>query len=118
MRPPRPRWPRRFLETNDGILSAWRAWRGSFIKSLPVSSQYRHCERGRPMSNRLIIVSRGNGLTLLRNKYNDERESRRPVHEAKSDMSTPETPSPEQLETFANQYSGRDYTIEIVCPEF
>jgi 7-cyano-7-deazaguanine reductase len=22
------------------------------------------------------------------------------------------------LETFANQYAGRDYTIEIVCPEF
>src|SRR5260370_37582215 len=33
-------------------------------------------------------------------------------------MSTPEAPSPKQLETFANQYSGRDYTIEIVCPEF
>jgi 7-cyano-7-deazaguanine reductase len=23
-----------------------------------------------------------------------------------------------QLETFANQYPGRDYTVEIVCPEF
>lgn len=23
-----------------------------------------------------------------------------------------------ELETFANQYPGRDYTIEIVCPEF
>src|SRR3954454_14986672 len=23
-----------------------------------------------------------------------------------------------QLETFANQFPGRDYTIEIVCPEF
>jgi 7-cyano-7-deazaguanine reductase len=33
-------------------------------------------------------------------------------------MSVPETPSAEQLETFANQYAGRDYTIEIVCPEF
>src|SRR5437660_198981 len=27
-------------------------------------------------------------------------------------------PGAEQLETFANQYPGRDYTIEIVCPEF
>jgi 7-cyano-7-deazaguanine reductase len=27
-------------------------------------------------------------------------------------------PSPDMLETFANQYAGRDYTIEIVCPEF
>jgi 7-cyano-7-deazaguanine reductase len=27
-------------------------------------------------------------------------------------------PSPEMLETFANQYAGREYTIEIVCPEF
>jgi len=24
----------------------------------------------------------------------------------------------DQLETFANQYPGRDYTVEIVCPEF
>jgi 7-cyano-7-deazaguanine reductase len=24
----------------------------------------------------------------------------------------------EALETFANQYPGRDYTIDIVCPEF
>ena len=24
----------------------------------------------------------------------------------------------EKLETFENQYSGREYTIEIVCPEF
>jgi 7-cyano-7-deazaguanine reductase len=24
----------------------------------------------------------------------------------------------QQLETFANQYPNRDYTIEIVCPEF
>lgn len=29
-----------------------------------------------------------------------------------------EMPAREQLETFANQYPGRDYTIEIVCPEF
>src|SRR3984893_12546897 len=29
-----------------------------------------------------------------------------------------ETPSAEQLETFANPSPGRDYTIEIVCPEF
>ncbi len=27
-------------------------------------------------------------------------------------------PSAEMLETFANQYAGREYTIEIVCPEF
>src|SRR5438046_31233 len=27
-------------------------------------------------------------------------------------------PSAEQLETFANPAPGRDYTIEIVCPEF
>jgi 7-cyano-7-deazaguanine reductase len=33
-------------------------------------------------------------------------------------MSTPEAPSAEQLETFANQYPGRDYVIEILCPEF
>src|SRR5437588_11908486 len=30
----------------------------------------------------------------------------------------PDVPSSEQLETFANQYPGRDYVIEIVCPEF
>jgi 7-cyano-7-deazaguanine reductase len=31
---------------------------------------------------------------------------------------TPDTPSFEQLETFPNQYPGRDYEIHIVCPEF
>jgi 7-cyano-7-deazaguanine reductase len=29
-----------------------------------------------------------------------------------------EAPSVEQLETFENPRPGRDYTIEIVCPEF
>ncbi|MBX9681384.1 MAG: preQ(1) synthase [Gemmataceae bacterium] len=29
-----------------------------------------------------------------------------------------ETPHAEQLETFPNQNPGRDYVIEIVCPEF
>jgi 7-cyano-7-deazaguanine reductase len=29
-----------------------------------------------------------------------------------------DAPSAEQLETFANPRPGRDYTIEIVCPEF
>jgi 7-cyano-7-deazaguanine reductase len=29
-----------------------------------------------------------------------------------------EKPAKDQLETFVNQYPGRDYTIEIVCPEF
>ena len=33
-------------------------------------------------------------------------------------MSAVDAPSAGQLETFANQYPGRDYTIEIVCPEF
>ena len=33
-------------------------------------------------------------------------------------MSVGDVPSSSQLETFVNQYRGRDYTIEIVCPEF
>ena len=33
-------------------------------------------------------------------------------------MSTVDVPAEDQLETFPNQYAGRDYTIEIVCPEF
>jgi 7-cyano-7-deazaguanine reductase len=33
-------------------------------------------------------------------------------------VSPADPPSAEQLETFANQYPGRDSTIEIVCPEF
>jgi 7-cyano-7-deazaguanine reductase len=33
-------------------------------------------------------------------------------------MTGPEVPSADQLETFPNQYPQRDYTIEIVCPEF
>ena len=31
---------------------------------------------------------------------------------------TPEAPASDQLETFTNQFPGRDYVIEIVCPEF
>ena len=33
-------------------------------------------------------------------------------------MARSEVPFTSELETFANQYPGRDYTIEIVCPEF
>jgi 7-cyano-7-deazaguanine reductase len=33
-------------------------------------------------------------------------------------MPAVEVPSAQQLETFANPSPGRDYTIEIVCPEF
>ena len=33
-------------------------------------------------------------------------------------MAGADHPASDQLETFANQYPGRDYTIEIVCPEF
>src|SRR3954466_3825369 len=33
-------------------------------------------------------------------------------------MSAAAAPSYQQLETFANPAPGRDYTIEIVCPEF
>ncbi len=33
-------------------------------------------------------------------------------------MSPIDIPHTDQLETFSNQYSGREYTIEIVCPEF
>src|SRR6201987_3299628 len=33
-------------------------------------------------------------------------------------MAASEAPSADQLETFANPNPGRDYTIEIVCPEF
>jgi 7-cyano-7-deazaguanine reductase len=33
-------------------------------------------------------------------------------------MPASELPAAEQLETFANEYPGRDYTIEIICPEF
>ena len=33
-------------------------------------------------------------------------------------MTHTETPSAEQLETFPNPNPGRDYSIEIICPEF
>ena len=33
-------------------------------------------------------------------------------------MEPTETPSADQLETFPNPRPGRDFTIEIVCPEF
>src|SRR5205809_5709748 len=33
-------------------------------------------------------------------------------------MAMVDPPSADQLETFPNQYAGRDYTIEITCREF
>ena len=33
-------------------------------------------------------------------------------------MSSVDAPSADQLETFPNPSPGRDYTIEVVCPEF
>src|SRR5229473_2707626 len=33
-------------------------------------------------------------------------------------MPSIEEPRADQLETFANQFPGREFTIEIVCPEF
>ena len=33
-------------------------------------------------------------------------------------MASSEIPSSDQLETFANQFPDREYTVEIVCPEF
>ena len=33
-------------------------------------------------------------------------------------MAPGDAPSVDHLETFPNQYAGRDYSIEIVCPEF
>ena len=33
-------------------------------------------------------------------------------------MESTATPSADQLETFPNPRPGRDYSIEIVCPEF
>jgi 7-cyano-7-deazaguanine reductase len=33
-------------------------------------------------------------------------------------MARVEIPATDDLETFANEHAGRDYTIEIVCPEF
>src|ERR1700716_1155526 len=35
-----------------------------------------------------------------------------------SKMARIESPSADQLETFPNPAPGRDYSIEIVCPEF
>jgi 7-cyano-7-deazaguanine reductase len=34
------------------------------------------------------------------------------------EMKSSEAPSPDQLETFPNPRPGRDYSIEIICPEF
>jgi 7-cyano-7-deazaguanine reductase len=43
--------------------------------------------------------------------------TRRPTPETDF-MDLTETPSADQLETFPNPRPGRDFTIEIVCPEF
>ena len=42
----------------------------------------------------------------------------REIHRETDDMEPTETPSADQLETFPNPRPGRDFTIEIVCPEF
>src|SRR6266487_593551 len=39
-------------------------------------------------------------------------------HQEKRSMTADQVPSADQLETFANPNPGRDYVIEIVCPEF
>jgi 7-cyano-7-deazaguanine reductase len=41
-----------------------------------------------------------------------------PIYPESNDMASTTAPAAEQLETFANQYLHRDYSIEIVCPEF
>jgi 7-cyano-7-deazaguanine reductase len=33
-------------------------------------------------------------------------------------VSAADVPRADQLETFPNQFPGREYTVEIVCPEF
>ncbi len=33
-------------------------------------------------------------------------------------MQKEQAPHSDQLETFVNEFAGRDYTIEIACPEF
>ena len=33
-------------------------------------------------------------------------------------MPTPDVPAADQLETFVNEFPGRDFSVEIVCPEF
>src|SRR5713101_8488901 len=38
--------------------------------------------------------------------------------EEEETVSPVETPSADQLETFTNEFPGREYGIEIVCPEF
>ena len=40
------------------------------------------------------------------------------VNEGKREKEKGKTDDHPALETFTNQYAGRDFTIEIVCPEF
>src|SRR5258708_9650496 len=40
------------------------------------------------------------------------------IHRVGFIMPEPTVPAADQLETFPNPAPGRDYTIEIVCPEF
>jgi 7-cyano-7-deazaguanine reductase len=49
--------------------------------------------------------------------YN-EKEETRPYRVKRDLCMSPQVPSADQLETFPNQHPHRDYTIEIVCPEF
>ena len=40
------------------------------------------------------------------------------IHQESRIMELTQTPSAEQLDTFPNPKPGRDYSIEIICPEF
>jgi 7-cyano-7-deazaguanine reductase len=50
--------------------------------------------------------------------YHNQIDERRLRFEGRALEETHSMSAALQLETFANQYPGRDYTIDIVCPEF
>src|SRR5437868_7556563 len=56
--------------------------------------------------------------TARRSHLSQYVSTRRRPHPRAADMDSPETPSADQLETFPNPRPGRDFTIDIVCPEF
>src|SRR5262249_35092906 len=76
----------------------------------------RHGQRRRAVQS---TAQQNNGLHGFSHNWNLRRASPIKIctHEMRN-MEPTETPSVEQLETFPNPRPGREFSIEIVCPEF
>src|SRR5438477_13168694 len=97
----------------------------------PYAAAVRKARRRERRSGRRLAGSQGEESVLIRpggvppiaclswSVYNSVHSRRARLYSGKNPrkatMIPAEAPAADQLETFANQYAGRDYSIEIVC---